>query len=103
MMSATFTSPIRQFFAVMMLLFGLSAVPAMAEPVLAATKPMVNINTASAEELSEGLAGIGPAKAQAIVQYREEHGPFESASDLGNVKGVGPSTLEKNLPHLEVQ
>lgn len=94
---------LRQFTALLVLLFSFAAAPAMAEPVLAATKATVNINSASAEELAEALTGVGPAKAQAIVQYREDHGPFENAADLGNVKGIGPSTLEKNLPQLEVQ
>ncbi len=103
MMRTHFISKLRSCFAVMVLLLGFVALPAMAEPVLAASKPTVNINTASAQELAEGLVGVGPAKAEAIVQYREKHGPFESATDLGQVKGIGPSTLEKNLPHLEVQ
>lgn len=85
------------------LLLGFVAAPVLAEPVLAATKPMVNINTATAEELAQGLTGVGPAKAQAIIQHRETHGPFVDPADLGNVKGIGPSTLEKNLSHLEVQ
>lgn len=103
MMRTHFISKLRSCFAVMVLLLGFVALPAMAEPVLAASKPTVNINTASAQELAEGLVGVGPAKAEAIVQYREKHGPFESATDLGQVKGIGPSTLEKNQPHLEVQ
>lgn len=85
------------------LLLGFVAAPVLAEPALAATKPMVNINTATAEELAQGLTGVGPAKAQAIIQYREMHGPFANPADLGKVKGIGPSTLEKNLSHLEVQ
>lgn len=56
----------------------------------------VDINTASAEQLSESLNGVGPAKAAAIVAYREQHGPFRSPQDLTNVKGIGDSLLEKN-------
>lgn len=56
----------------------------------------VDINTADAEQLSESLQGVGPAKAAAIVAYREQHGPFKSPQDLTNVKGIGESLLEKN-------
>ena len=56
----------------------------------------VDVNTADAKSLSDALAGIGPAIAKAIVNYREENGPFTSAEDLLNVKGVGPKTLERN-------
>ena len=67
---------------------------ALAWPAFAATP--VNINTADAATLSNSLDGIGPAKAKAIVAYREEHGPFKTVADLSNVKGVGPATLERN-------
>ncbi|HHX74545.1 MAG TPA: ComEA family DNA-binding protein [Firmicutes bacterium] len=59
----------------------------------AATEGKVNINTATAEELDR-LPGIGPAKAAAIVAYREKNGPFQSLEDLVNVSGIGPSTVE---------
>lgn len=56
----------------------------------------ININKASASEIAQALNGIGEAKAEAIVAYREQNGPFKSLEDLGNVKGVGEKTLEKN-------
>ena len=55
----------------------------------------VNVNQASAEQIAESLQGIGLQKANAIVQYREKHGAFQSKSDLLNVKGIGESTLDK--------
>lgn len=56
----------------------------------------VNINQADAETISESLSGIGPKKAQAIVQYRTEHGNFESLKDLENVSGIGEKTIKAN-------
>jgi competence protein ComEA len=65
----------------------------MGGPLLAAP---VNVNQASAEQLAESLQGVGLKKAQAIVQYREQNGEFQSKNDLLNVKGIGVETLEKN-------
>ena len=56
----------------------------------------VNINTADADTLSNELSGIGQSKAEAIVAYREQHGPYKQLQDLANVKGIGISTIEKN-------
>ena len=55
---------------------------------------LLNINTATYEEL-QTLNGIGPALAQRIVDYRAEHGPFQSIDELLNVKGIGEATLSK--------
>lgn len=54
----------------------------------------ININTATASEL-EQLNSIGPAKAEAIVKYRETHGPFQSADQLTEVPGIGQKTVDK--------
>jgi competence protein ComEA len=56
----------------------------------------VDINTADAKTLAEGLNGIGMSKAEAIVAYRSENGPFKNAEELGNVKGIGEKTIERN-------
>jgi competence protein ComEA len=52
----------------------------------------VNINTATVDELNS-LPGIGPTTAQAIVDYRLQHGPFQIIQDIQNVPGVGPATF----------
>ncbi|TCS94796.1 helix-hairpin-helix domain-containing protein [Hazenella coriacea] len=54
----------------------------------------VNINQATAIELQQ-LTGVGPSKAEAIIKYREENGPFRSVDQLTQVPGIGEKTLEK--------
>jgi competence protein ComEA len=54
----------------------------------------VDLNTATAEEL-DALPGIGPATAQAILDYRKEHGKFGSVDELDSVKGIGDATMAK--------
>lgn len=54
---------------------------------------VININTATLEEL-QTIKGIGKKKAEAILQYRKEHGAFRSKEDLLQVKGIGKKALE---------
>jgi competence protein ComEA len=61
----------------------------------------ININTASKDELV-ALPGIGPAKAQAILDYRKSHGPFKSVDELKDVKGIGAKRFEKLKSELAV-
>ena len=64
-------------------------------PASAATpSELVNINTATLEELDK-LPGIGPTTAQNIVDYRTEHGPFQRIEDLMNVPNIGPATFDR--------
>ena len=62
----------------------------------------VNINSADVTTLAKELKGIGPARAQAIVAYRTQHGLFRTVDDLALVKGIGPSVIEKNRVNLRV-
>lgn len=52
----------------------------------------VDVNTATVQELQE-LPGVGPTRAQAIVDHRAAHGPFDDLDDLDDVPGIGPATL----------
>ncbi|MCK5720273.1 MAG: ComEA family DNA-binding protein [Thiomargarita sp.] len=58
--------------------------------------PKIDINSADVETLDKELFGIGPKKAAAIVEYREENGLFEFIHDIMKVKGIGEKTLETN-------
>ena len=60
----------------------------------------VNVNTADAETLAQNIKGIGPKKAQAIVNYRTQYGPFKSGQDLTKVKGIGQKIIDKNKSDL---
>ena len=62
----------------------------------------VDINKASAQEMSESLKGVGLKKADAIVAYRKANGPFSSIDDLANVKGIGEKTIAKNKDNLQL-
>lgn len=72
----------------------LAAGPASADP--------VNINSADAATIARELKGVGPAKAEAIVQYRQQHGAFRSVDELALVKGIGPKFIERNRAQIRV-
>lgn len=59
----------------------------------AGTSELIDLNTADATALEE-LPGIGPALAERIVSYRDEHGPFASVDELTDVPGIGDAKLE---------
>jgi competence protein ComEA len=63
----------------------------------------VNVNTADAKTLAKELKGIGMAKAQAIVKYRTEKGPFKNVEELKKVEGVGDATVETNRGNLKLK
>lgn len=106
-------------------LFGLMGSPAMAaekaaqgQPAPTAVSPKANapvstegqsegeakvsINQADAEALASVLNGVGLKKAEAIVRYREQNGPFSEIDQLQEVPGIGPSLVERNRDRLKM-
>jgi len=81
-----------------MMRFLLALAIALAAPLANAA---LNLNTATKDELV-ALSGIGPAKAQAIIDYRTQHGGFKSVDELKDVKGIGARRFEKLKPELTV-
>lgn len=95
-----------------------STAPApVSEPILTESKPdttetdttrnetpetdLININTASFEELQE-LPGVGPAYAERIIEWREEHGPFTEKEQLLEIRGIGERRLENMKSMIEL-
>ena len=62
----------------------------------------VNINTADATALANALDGIGPAKAKAIVSYRDKNGPFKSVDQLAMVEGITQKLIDKNRADIKL-
>jgi len=62
----------------------------------------VSINQATAEQLSAAMNGVGLKKAQSIVSYREQYGPFSAIQQLNEVPGIGNSLLERNAARLKL-
>jgi len=87
----------------MSVIFSLSSVAHAQEVVMVAPMTTININQADAETLSRELAGIGPSKAQAIVDFRSAQGSFKSVDELLEVKGIGVATLERLRNKLVVE
>jgi len=81
---------------------GMGSVPGKAGTAVEQGKAaLVNINTADETALTS-LKGIGPTKAKAITQYRQEHGPFKTVDDLKKVSGIGDKTLAALKPFITV-
>ncbi|MEM7502766.1 MAG: helix-hairpin-helix domain-containing protein [Pseudomonadota bacterium] len=85
----------------MRILRTLLAVATLAASAVVLAEP-VDINTADAATISAELTGVGLARAQAIVDYRDLHGPFRSVDELLNVKGIGERTLELNAENIRL-
>lgn len=79
--------PFKTLFTALVLCVSFTTSPVWAVP--------VDVNTATAEIIADSLTGIGPKTAASIVNYREMNGPFKTADDLVNVKGIGAKTLDR--------
>ena len=78
----------------------LSALVLLAPPAVFAEP--VNINTADATALAKALNGVGPAKAKAIVSYREKNGPFKSVDQLAMVEGISQKLIDRNRADIKL-
>ncbi|MCO4786870.1 MAG: helix-hairpin-helix domain-containing protein [Marinomonas atlantica] len=65
-------------------------------PALSMAVEPLDINSATSAELDLVMSGVGESKAEAIIVYRDQNGPFSTIEDLTKVKGIGPALLEKN-------
>ena len=98
---------IKWILAVLTVFFLTSSMPAMADQLQQSSQrsvmaeQRVNVNQADAQTLADRLVGVGLKRAEAIVAYREQHGPFAGADDLMQVKGVGTATIKKNKERIE--
>jgi competence protein ComEA len=70
-------------------------------PFVAHAEP-VNVNTADAGALAKALNGIGPAKAKAIVAYRDKNGPFKTVDQLSMVEGITQKLIDKNRADIKL-
>ncbi|MGM0905501.1 MAG: ComEA family DNA-binding protein [Pseudomonadota bacterium] len=77
---------------------------ATASPVVQGTNvKTVNINTSSAQEISDVLVGVGMKRAEQIIELREQLGGFTEVEQLLDVKGIGAKTLEKNRAFITIK
>ena len=66
------------------------------------TAETININEADKQTLAAALDGIGPVKAEAIIEFREKEGDFVTPEHLEEVDGIGTATLESNRDRISV-
>ena len=62
----------------------------------------ININTADKETLMSVIKGVGEKRAEAIIAYREQNGPFKSIEELGAISGISGSIIEENMDNLSI-
>lgn len=97
---------LKHFLFVLCLAFTTALVPTVSqadEVALATQSQSININEADAATLAAGLKGVGQSRAEAIVRYREEFGPFFAVEDLLQVKGIGAGVIDKNRDRITLE
>ena len=72
-------------------------------PIISFSAESININTADKETLMSVINGVGEKKAEAIIQFRDENGPFKSIDDLTKIKGIGQGMIDKHEKMLRVE
>ena len=87
--------------ALLLLLARAGEVPAEAAEGTASAQLVVNINTATLQEL-QALPGVGATRARAILAARKERGGFKDVAELRHVKGIGERSLERLRPHVRI-
>jgi competence protein ComEA len=92
----------RRCIVVVPVLFAVLALMLSGISVYAEDAAKININKASAEELTQ-LKGIGPSLAAKIIDYRDKNGPFKSPDDITKISGIGPKTYENNKDLIAVE
>ena len=88
------TSALKNWIPTLAAMFMLAPLVVHAEP--------VNINTADATALAKALNGIGPAKAKAIVAYRDKNGPFKTVDQLSMVEGITQKLIDRNRSDIQL-
>ena len=88
---------------VAVLLLSLGSVSYANDEIEGAGVTTVNVNEADAATIANTLVGVGFSRAKAIVEYREQHGKFYSPEELTAVKGIGESTVNKNLMRITTE
>jgi competence protein ComEA len=95
---------LNRLFVMLVLLFCSSwGVAEVTVPLKAPPPVRLDINTATAADFAMVMKGVGQKRAQAIVAWRKEHGPFKRVEDLQAIKGIGPATIAKNRAYLTVR
>ncbi len=62
----------------------------------------ININTADKETLMTSIKGVGEKRAEAIIDYRQQNGPFQSVDDLAKISGIGQTIVDDNRENITV-
>lgn len=84
------------------LLIAVAVLAAFTPSIWAEDSDKININTATAEEITQ-LKGIGQAYAERVIKYRDENGPFKNPEDIIKVPGIGQKSFDRNKNRIVVE